>query len=78
MCCIRGNSCGDGHLTASASSSRSTCSIAAYKWLEFIVGSDTRSSARKSAALVGAYGIRPSTLLWRSRAWATCWRGGKG
>ncbi|KIM46589.1 hypothetical protein M413DRAFT_440231, partial [Hebeloma cylindrosporum] len=51
---------GDGHLTASASSSGSACAIAAYDWLEFTVGSDTRGSVRKPAALVGAYGIRPS------------------
>jgi len=48
------------HLTTSASNSGSASAIAAYKWLEFTVGSDTRSSVRKSAALVGAYGIRPS------------------
>jgi len=29
-----------------------------YKWLEFTVGSVTRTGVRKSAALVGAYGIR--------------------
>ena len=51
---------GDEHLTAAASSSGSACAIAAYKWLEFTVGSDTRGSVRKPAALVGAYGIRPS------------------
>jgi hypothetical protein len=51
---------GDGHLTASASSSGSACAIAAYDWLEFTVGSDTRGSVRKPASLVGAYGIRPS------------------
>lgn len=50
----------DGHLTASASSSGSACAIAAYEWLDFTVGSDTRGSVRKPAALVGAYGIRPS------------------
>ncbi|KDR84180.1 hypothetical protein GALMADRAFT_111430 [Galerina marginata CBS 339.88] len=51
---------GDGHLTASASSSGSACAIAGYQWLEFTVGSDTRGSVRKPAALVGVYGIRPS------------------
>jgi len=51
---------GDGHLTASASSSGSACAIAAYEWLDFTVGSDTRGSVRKPAALVGVYGIRPS------------------
>ncbi|KAF5387902.1 hypothetical protein D9615_000817 [Tricholomella constricta] len=51
---------GDGHLTASASSSGSACAIAGYEWLEFTVGSDTRGSVRKPAAHVGAYGMRPS------------------
>ncbi|PPR04644.1 hypothetical protein CVT24_011862 [Panaeolus cyanescens] len=51
---------GDGHLTASASSSGSACAIAGYNWLDFTIGSDTRGSVRKPAALVGAYGIRPS------------------
>jgi len=60
MCRIPGNSREDGHLTASASSSGSACAIAAYKWLEFTVGSDTRSSVRKPAGLVGAYWVRPS------------------
>ncbi|KAF8806190.1 amidase signature enzyme [Phlegmacium glaucopus] len=50
----------DGYLTASASSSGSACAIAAYQWLDFTVGSDTRGSVRKPAALVGVYGIRPS------------------
>nr|AJP77092.1 indole-3-acetamide (IAM) hydrolase [Tricholoma vaccinum] len=50
----------DGYLTASASSSGSACAIAAYEWLDFTVGSDTRGSVRKPATLVGAYGIRPS------------------
>ncbi|KAF4619180.1 hypothetical protein D9613_004861 [Agrocybe pediades] len=51
---------GDGHLTASASSSGSACAIAAYEWLDYTVGSDTRGSVRKPAALVGVYDIRPS------------------
>jgi len=50
----------DGYLATSASNSGSACAIAAYKWLEFTVGSDTRSSVRKSVALVGAYGVSPS------------------
>ena len=50
----------DGYLTASASSSGSACAIAAYEWLDFTIGSDTRGSVRKPAALVGVYGIRPS------------------
>lgn len=51
---------GDGHLTAASSSSGSACAIAAYEWLDFAVGSDTRGSVRKPATLVGAYGIRPT------------------
>lgn len=50
----------DGHLTASGSSSGSACAIAGYDWLDFAVGSDTRGSVRKPAALVGAYGMRPT------------------
>ena len=50
----------DGYLTASASSSGSACAIAAYEWLDFTIGSDTRGSVRKPAALIGVYGIRPS------------------
>jgi hypothetical protein len=51
---------GDGYLTAGASSSGSACAIAAYDWVDFTVGSDTRGSIRKPAALVGAFGLRPS------------------
>ncbi|KAF5363872.1 hypothetical protein D9756_000069 [Leucocoprinus leucothites] len=51
---------GDGYLTAGASSSGSACAIAAYDWIDFTVGSDTRGSIRKPAALVGAFGLRPS------------------
>jgi hypothetical protein len=50
----------DGYLTASASSSGSACAIAGYDWLDFAVGSDTRGSVRKPAALVGAFGLRPT------------------
>ena len=50
---------GDGYLATSASNAGSACAIAAYKWLESTVGSDT-SSVRKSVALVGAYRVRPS------------------
>ncbi|KAJ3562823.1 hypothetical protein NP233_g9337 [Leucocoprinus birnbaumii] len=51
---------GDGYLTAGASSSGSACAIAAYDWIDFAVGTDTRGSIRKPAALVGAFGLRPS------------------
>lgn len=51
---------GDGYLTAASSSSGSACAVAGYEWVDFAVGSDTRGSVRKPAALVGAYGIRPT------------------
>jgi hypothetical protein len=51
---------GDGYLTAGTSSSGSASAIAAYDWIDFTVGSDTRGSIRKPAALVGAFGFRPS------------------
>jgi hypothetical protein len=51
---------GDGYLTAASSSSGSAAAIAGYSWLDITVGSDTRGSVRKPAALVGSYGIRPT------------------
>ncbi|KFA63308.1 hypothetical protein S40285_07637 [Stachybotrys chlorohalonatus IBT 40285] len=51
---------GDGYLTAASSSSGSAAAIAAYDWLDITIGSDTRGSVRKPAALVGSYGMRPS------------------
>ncbi|KAK5693231.1 hypothetical protein LTR17_025179 [Elasticomyces elasticus] len=54
---------GDGYLTAASSSSGSTAAIAGYDWIDISIGSDTRGSVRKPAALVGSYGIRPT---WRS------------
>ncbi|KAK4452717.1 amidase signature enzyme [Podospora aff. communis PSN243] len=51
---------GDGYLTAASSSSGSAAAIAAYEWLDITIGSDTRGSVRKPAALVGSYGIRPT------------------
>ncbi|KAH7072669.1 amidase family protein [Paraphoma chrysanthemicola] len=51
---------GDGWLTCSASSSGAGCSIAAYDWLDFAIGSDTGSSMRRPAAVSGTYGQRPS------------------
>ncbi|TID19091.1 amidase family protein [Venturia nashicola] len=51
---------GDGWLTCSASSSGGGCSIAAYDWLDFAIGSDTGSSMRRPAAVSGTYGQRPS------------------
>ena len=47
---------GDGWLTCSASSSGGGCSVAAYDWLDFAVGSDTGSSMRRPAAVSGVYG----------------------
>ncbi|KAI2610665.1 amidase family protein [Hypoxylon fragiforme] len=54
------NARGDGWLTCSASSSGGGCSVAAYDWLDFAVGSDTGSSMRRPAAVSGTYGNRPS------------------
>lgn len=54
---------GDGWLTCSASSSGGGCSIAAYDWLDFAIGSDTGSSMRRPAAVSGTYGNRPSQGL---------------
>lgn len=51
---------GDGYLTCSASSSGGGCSIAAYDWLDYAIGSDTGSSMRRPAAVSGTYGNRPS------------------
>ncbi|KAI0007521.1 amidase family protein [Xylariaceae sp. FL0662B] len=54
---------GDGWLTCSASSSGGGCSVAAYEWLDFAIGSDTGSSMRRPAAVSGTYGNRPSQGL---------------
>ncbi|OQO13280.1 hypothetical protein B0A48_01508 [Cryoendolithus antarcticus] len=54
---------GDGWLTCSASSSGGGCSIAAYDWLDFAIGSDTGSSLRRPTAVSGTYGQRPSQGL---------------
>ncbi|KAK5076662.1 hypothetical protein LTR51_002345 [Lithohypha guttulata] len=51
---------GDEWLTCSASSSGGGCSIAAYDWLDYAIGSDTGSSVRRPAAVSGTYGNRPS------------------
>ncbi|KAL7623647.1 hypothetical protein AAE478_005199 [Parahypoxylon ruwenzoriense] len=56
---------GDGWLTCSASSSGGGCSVAAYDWLDFAIGSDTGSSMRRPAAVSGTYGNRPSQGLMR-------------
>ncbi|OTB14752.1 hypothetical protein K445DRAFT_61925 [Daldinia sp. EC12] len=53
----------DGWLTCSASSSGGGCSVAAYDWLDFAIGSDTGSSMRRPAAVSGTYGNRPSQGL---------------
>ncbi|KAF1971734.1 amidase signature enzyme [Bimuria novae-zelandiae CBS 107.79] len=51
---------GDGWLTCSASSFGGGCSIAAYDWLDYAIGSDTGSSMRRPAAVSGTYCQRPS------------------
>ncbi|KAI5273136.1 hypothetical protein E4T47_03661 [Aureobasidium subglaciale] len=54
---------GDGWLTCSASSSGGGCSIAAYDWLDYALGSDTGTSMRRPAAVAGVYANRPSQGL---------------
>ncbi|KAG7079993.1 hypothetical protein JMJ78_0007096 [Colletotrichum scovillei] len=54
---------GDGYLSCSASSAGGGCSIAAYQWLDFAIGSDTGQSMRQPAAFSGTYGNRPSQGL---------------
>ncbi|KAF4337258.1 indole-3-acetamide hydrolase [Fusarium beomiforme] len=51
---------GDTFLTCSSSSTGSACSIAAYDWLDFAVGTDTGKSIREPAAVAGVFGNRPS------------------
>lgn len=51
---------GDGYLTCSASSSGGGCSVAAYEWLDYAIGSDTGSSMRRPGAVSGTYANRPS------------------
>ncbi len=46
----------DGWLTCSASSSGGGCSIAAYDWLDYAIGTDTGSSMRRPAAVAGVFG----------------------
>ena len=50
----------DEWLTCSASSSGPGCSMAAYDWLDYAIGSDTGSSVRRPASVSGIYGNRPS------------------
>ncbi|KAF5020221.1 hypothetical protein F66182_7786 [Fusarium sp. NRRL 66182] len=51
---------GDTFLSCSGSSSGGGCSVAAYDWLDFAVGTDTGLSMRQPAAFSGVYGNRPS------------------
>ncbi|KAF2462539.1 amidase signature enzyme, partial [Lindgomyces ingoldianus] len=51
---------GDGYLSCSASSSSSTCAVAAYDWLDYAIGTDTGESMRHPAAVSGIYSQRPS------------------
>ncbi|KAJ9425885.1 hypothetical protein FOXG_02586 [Fusarium oxysporum f. sp. lycopersici 4287] len=55
-----GNPRGDRFLTCSASSTGSACSITAYDWLDFAIGTDTGKSIREPAAVAGIFGNRPS------------------
>ncbi|ETS87127.1 hypothetical protein PFICI_00955 [Pestalotiopsis fici W106-1] len=54
---------GDGLLSCSASSSGGGCSIAAYDWLDYAIGTDTGQSVRQPAAFSGTFGNRPSQGL---------------
>ncbi|KAL5583890.1 hypothetical protein FOVSG1_015241 [Fusarium oxysporum f. sp. vasinfectum] len=51
---------GDTFLTCSSSSAGAGCSIAAYDWLDFAIGTDTGKSIREPAAVAGVFGNRPS------------------
>ena len=51
---------GDSFLTCAASSSGGGCSVAAYEWLDYAIGSDTGSSMRRPGAVSGTYANRPS------------------
>ncbi|KAK2056290.1 amidase [Colletotrichum caudatum] len=51
---------GDTFLSCSGSSAGAGCSVAAYDWLDFAVGTDTGMSVRQPAAFSGTYGNRPS------------------
>ncbi|KAF9765436.1 hypothetical protein IL306_002281 [Fusarium sp. DS 682] len=51
---------GDTFLTCSSSSAGPACSIAAYDWLDFAIGTDTGKSIREPAAVAGVFGNRPS------------------
>ncbi|KAJ3959625.1 hypothetical protein N0V92_003780 [Colletotrichum tropicale] len=51
---------GDTFLSCSGSSAGAGCSVAAYDWLDFAVGTDTGLSVRQPAAFSGTFGNRPS------------------
>lgn len=51
---------GDGEQEASSSSTGSAAAMAAYKWLDVSVGTDTGGSIRHPAAVNGLYGQRPT------------------
>ncbi|KAH0843071.1 glutamyl-tRNA (Gln) amidotransferase [Fonsecaea pedrosoi] len=51
---------GDGQQKPSSSSTGSAVAAAAYKWLDFTVGTDTGGSIRHPAGVNGVFGQRPS------------------
>ncbi|KAF4634920.1 hypothetical protein G7Y89_g3174 [Cudoniella acicularis] len=51
---------GDGYLDPDCSSSGSAAAIAAYKWLDCAIGSDTLGSMVGPAAACGVFGLRPT------------------
>ena len=54
---------GDGQQEASSSSAGSAVAAAAYKWLDFSIGTDTGGSIRHPAGVQGLYGQRCSSAL---------------
>lgn len=51
---------GDAHQSPSSSSTGSAAAVAAYRWLDVSVGTDTGGSIRHPAAVSGLYGQRPT------------------
>ncbi|XEV04981.1 hypothetical protein FSHL1_010268 [Fusarium sambucinum] len=54
------NARGDGYLASTGSSTGSAASLAAYRWLDVTLGTDSGGSIRDPAVAHGIYGFRPS------------------
>ncbi|KAI1365982.1 amidase signature enzyme [Xylaria arbuscula] len=52
---------GDGYQTTEGSSAGSAAAVAAYKWLDIALGTDTTGSVRLPASFQGIFGFRPTT-----------------